>query len=168
MYSRHLALPANKFLCPITALHKKKAKFLSEALITDITDYDSRRLANKRKAFWSKILGISLSTLTTILLGWQGVEGKNLIIIKNVTLLLSACVTILAAWDAFFNHRELWVRYTSTTTRLKAIQSDLNYLLAGTPDPNQEKLDQLYDRYDTVLDEASALWLDLPERRTCS
>jgi ABC-type multidrug transport system fused ATPase/permease subunit len=144
----------------------EKAKFLEQALAAGVTSFDSRRLANKNKAFLSKILSISFSTLTTILLGWQGVPDKTLITVKNVALLLSACVTIVAAWDAFFNHRELWVRYTSTANRLKAIQSDLNYLLAGTPNPNPEKLDELYGRYHAVLDETNASWQDLRKEQS--
>jgi len=145
---------------PESTANDDKARFLDEALTKQIASFDTRRSQNKKKAFLSKILSISFSTLTTILLGWQGLTNPTLTVVKNIALLLSAVVTILSAWESFFNHRELWVRYTSTLTRLKTIQSDLHYLLAGA-NVNDDKLDELYNRFQAVIDETNASWVAL-------
>src|SRR5689334_6541408 len=76
----------------------------------------------------------------------------------NVALVLSAVVTMLSAWDAFFNHRALWVRYTTIAAELKAIRSHLNYAtVGGTGDDSI--LDQLFAQYQAVLKATNEWWL---------
>lgn len=144
-----------------TSAPARKAKFLSDAIAHQVDSFSKKRKSNRAKAFWSNILSTSFSAFTTILLGLQGIENSNLIIIKNTALIFSACVTVLATWEAFFSHRELWVRYTTTLTNLKAIQSDLAYLLTGNPNPPEEKIDELYLSFCSVLKETNTNWLSL-------
>jgi hypothetical protein len=42
-----------------------------------------------------------------------------------LALVLSALVTLFGEWDAFFNHRALWIRYTKTRYQLIGIKSEL-------------------------------------------
>ena len=38
-----------------------------------------------------------------------------------------AKATAITAWDDYFGHRWLWIRYTETLGMLRSIEADLNY-----------------------------------------
>jgi len=118
---------------------------------------DARR-RNRRNAFLLRFGTAALSAATTVVLGLQGFETYR-VLLKNVALILSASVTVIAAWESFFNHRELWVRYTATLGLLRGLQSDLEYACAGNI--QAEGLDVFHDRLNAILRETNASWLQL-------
>lgn len=146
---------------PEESLATSKEIYLRKSLAEEISTFEEKRILHKKRAFVFKIAGTAFSTITTVLLGLQGLESQALLV-KNLALILSACVTIISAWDAFFNHRELWVRYTVTSRRLRDVMSDLDYLLAGENHAASDaKLDELYSRFRAILDDTNSSWLKL-------
>jgi hypothetical protein len=136
--------------------------YFRQTLEKTIDAFEERRLYHKKRAFRFKILGTSFSTITTVLLGLQGFGPGTLTVIKNIALFLSACVTIIGAWDAFFNHRELWVRYTGSFRRLTELQTDMEYLLAGDAHADKgAELEKLYARFQAIVQETHISWLQL-------
>ncbi len=92
-----------------------------------------------------------------MLLGLQGVGQKYLL--RNSALLLSAWVTLLSTWDSFFNHRGLWGRYTTTCAALRAVESDLEYLLLkGSGMYTEGQIDELHERYQAIIQETNQWW----------
>lgn len=143
-----------------------KAKYLAESLQAQIDAYGKRRDTNKTKAFWFKMLATSFSAATTILLGLQGLEFVSFvnapIIARNVALVLSALVTLFSAWDAFFSHRSLWIRYTKTLTQLVAIRSELEYLSSNNNEGLlAEDVDRLFQAFQSTLEETNQFWQGL-------
>ena len=142
-----------------------KLKYLAESLKSQIESFHKRRTANKKRAFWIRMLATSFSAATTILLGLQGLEYIKFIdaslIVKNVALVLSAFVTLFGAWDAFFNHRALWIRYTKTLTELVGIKAELEYLSSGNEGLKEEEIDRLFQKFQAALEETNSFWQSL-------
>jgi hypothetical protein len=139
---------------------QEKVDFLKENIDKQIGSFSARRTANKRKAFWFKMLATSFAAITTIMLGLRVPEDAAAQM-KNAALVSSALVTLFGAWDGFFNHRALWVRHTITETQLKGIRSDLAYLLCSDNHGTEKEVDALYSRYTSVLNETNASWQQL-------
>ena len=71
--------------------------------------------------------------------------------------LLSAIVPVIVAWDAFFDHRWLWVRMTGAHSALFKVQDDLAYAEANKT-LSQKRLDGLYQEFRKAVDETSEEW----------
>ena len=138
-------------------LATEKAKYLSRALKKTSSEYNAKRGENKRKALLFKLTITGFSGATTVLLGLQGIGQEYLL--RNTALLLSAWVTLLSTWDSFFNHRGLWARYTTTCAALRAVESDLEYLLLMDDGMyTDEQIDELYDRFQAIIQETNQWW----------
>ncbi len=138
---------------------EERTEFLSKALGSNIDSFNRKRQNNKTKAFLFKMSITALGGATTVLLGLEDVSDPTLF--KNAALVCSALITLLSTFDAFFNHRALWVRYTQTYTELLAIQSDLNYALAGGPGTLQtDEIDALYRRFSLAMRRTNEWWQD--------
>ncbi len=139
---------------------EQKSALLTEKLTELIGSFSKNRRTNKRKALYLKLSITALGGATTVLLGLQGVERETLV--QNIALVFSALVTLLAAWDTFYNHRGLWVRYTETVNRLRDIEARHEYLQAGGTDAlKEDDLDALFERIRQTLRETDAWWQEL-------
>jgi hypothetical protein len=78
----------------------------------------SRKNRDKGKAFRSSIAVVTLTGVSTVLLGLDvATEVKP--ILSNIALALTATATVASAWAAFFNHKALWILRDNTLYRLK-------------------------------------------------
>jgi hypothetical protein len=64
----------------------------------------------------------------------------------------------VASFEAFFDPRWLWVQYTATLFKVYSISDDLDFLVAKSPDPPPEKVDELYTRLQEVLRASGTAW----------
>ncbi len=82
-------------------------------------------------------------------------------------MLLSAFVTVFATWEAFFDHKGLWVKYTRARAQLQSVKAELEYMLAGgdllLPD---DKIDPLFRQYQQILEETNSSWLQMRSEDT--
>lgn len=78
-----------------------------------------------------------------------------------VALLMSAILSILSVWDAFFAHRQRWIQTNETLMRLYELRSDLNFERAMGGALNEEFVREIYRRYTQILQEANKGWKDL-------
>src|SRR5947207_6943056 len=109
----------------------------------------------KREAFRVKIVSAILATIVTVLLGLK-LQSLDLIAsFNNVALVLSAAISVLSAYEAFFDPRALWVRETVTSARLKDLQRDLRFWASGQePDGiDREALNAFKSKLNSITDE---------------
>jgi len=80
-----------------------------------------------------------------------------------VALALGALVTVLAAMEAFFNHRGLWVSRTVTVRRLEELRRHVDYRLAGLNDGeiSPQLVDELLAELDHIVADDHKAWLRL-------
>lgn len=140
----------------------RKIKFLSEKIDKRIDSFKERRGENRRKTIRLKFLSLSLASLTTILLGINGLNTSSKLLFQNVAFILSAITTFLTALDTFFNYRALWIRYTVTLNELYELKDNLEYLCTNeTINIVKEDLDRLYQQYQRILNETNTNWTEL-------
>ncbi len=139
-----------------------KAEFLKEKISKLVDSFKKRRDRNQRKAIRIKFISAVLAAATTILLGLNGFNSSEKLVIQNIAFILSAAVTLMSALDAFFNYRGLWIRYQGTLNELYELRTDLEYLLTqGMHNIKEEELDRLYQRCQIILKETNSSWADL-------
>jgi hypothetical protein len=81
-------------------------------------------------------------------------------IIDLAALAISASIAVVSAYEAFFDHRWLWIKYTNTLSQLYAISDDLDFIVAGASLPTDEELEKLHIRRQSILKETGAAWYD--------
>jgi hypothetical protein len=123
--------------------------------------FDAKRQKNKFLAFGLKIAIALLSAGITVLLG-IAFPGKEEGTYKNIALGLSALSAVMGTWDAFFNHRTLWIRYTIAANRMRSLLEELKYQTAknegGLP---AEASDEMFEKYQQIVAEANHAWEDM-------
>lgn len=125
--------------------------------------YRRRRRRDKRKAFTLQMATVCLSATITVLLGLR-TAGDVRTWLLNIALVLGALVTVLAAAEAFFTHRRLWVLRTTTVRRLEGLARRLGFLAAG-PESNSDQaaLDRCLAELNRILSDDQKAWLHLRE-----
>lgn len=117
-------------------------------------DFERRRRRDKKKSFLLQMATVVLSAGITVLLGLR-VDGLN-VWFSNIALVFGALVTVCAAWDAFFEHRQLWIIRASTVFRLESLERRLRTL-----GPNNGGLGGLADELEQILADDHREWQTL-------
>jgi len=135
-----------------------------EAQLKDLADrFKQDRQRHKRLAVALKALTVSMAGVVTVLLGWKVSSEAQSLLFANIALLLGAAITVVSAYEAFFDPRALWVRETVVFARLIDLERDLAYAVAGAKDGDVDSgtLETLKARLDAVLEESLKGWLRL-------
>jgi Protein of unknown function (DUF4231) len=123
--------------------------WLHGELDRQIVAYRRRRRRDKRKAFFLQMATVTLSATITVLLGVR-VTGDAQQTLADAALALGALITVLAAAEAFFGHRGLWILRTETVRNLETLNRQINYYESGLDGAPAESRD--VDRYRAELD----------------
>jgi Protein of unknown function (DUF4231) len=124
--------------------------------------FQSMRKRDKRRAFRLQMGTVAFSATITVLLGIR-VGARVQPVLANVALALGALVTVLAAYEAFFNHRGLWLNRTVTVHRLFELRGQMSYRLAGLEDSEvqPEVVDELIAQLNQILEDDHHAWMRL-------
>jgi hypothetical protein len=115
---------------------------------------------NKNKAWILKTSSIVLSAAIPVLLGFTVDSESTRTLLKNIALVMGVFVTLLNTYDAFFDHRALWINEKLTLRRLNGLKSDLEFYALSHP-PKEIKDDELRtfkNRFDRILQDHSREW----------
>lgn len=143
-------------------MNTKDQQAYLEKQIADLIDrFKKDRERHKRLAVLLKALTVSLAGVITILLGWKMASQSTSLLFANIALVLGAVITVLSAYEAFFDPRMLWVRETVVFARLNDLERDLAYAKSGAPDGSLDSstLEQFKVRLDKMLEESLQGWL---------
>lgn len=91
--------------------------------------FGRRRRRDKRKAFGLQMATVTLSATVTVLLGLRTSDATRTWLL-NIALVLGALITVLAAAEAFFTHRRMWVLRTATVRRLETLSRHIDFHMA--------------------------------------
>lgn len=107
------------------------SRLLRTELERQIAYFNRSRERDKRKAQFLQVSTVALSATITVLLGIRaGDEARN--VFANIALTCGAIVTVLAAFDAFYNHRQLWIIRAHTVAELNVLRRRWLFHEAGT------------------------------------
>jgi hypothetical protein len=105
-------------------------RFLRGEVDRQLALFGRRRRRDKRKAFALQMATVTLAATVTVLLGLRTSDTTRTLLL-NIALVLGALITVLAAAEAFFTHRRLWVLRTATVRRLETLSRHVDFNAAG-------------------------------------
>jgi hypothetical protein len=128
-----------------------------------VSRYARECAKHKTRALTLKITSVLLATTITILLGLKFENDARKVLLSNIALVLGGLITVLSAYDAFFDPRSLWVRETVTFARIKDLQRDLRFWAAGldNEEADAQALERFKRRLDRILDESLRYWMKI-------
>jgi hypothetical protein len=145
--------------------HLKEVEFLRKRLQQEIDSFRQRRASNRAKAFLVKIVTVALGALATVAIGIKSyLPSKYEPWLSAFALCVTAVIPIVATWEAFFDHRWLWIQYTATLGMLYSLSDELEYAIATELPLGQTKLDDLYARFQTALASTNSSWAEKRSR----
>lgn len=135
-------------------------EILQEEIAKMIQFTNCRTKQNKVKSFRIYISIAISSALITFLVAIGDDFPNYKTIIKMLTLFFSAMSTIFAAWDSFYNHKELWVIYGETRDRLKELQ--LKTKLASEEEKtDSEYINDIHKDFQAIVSKGNFKWKEL-------
>jgi hypothetical protein len=139
-----------------------RVAFLRAELDRQLARASSQRRRDKGMAFRLQMATVALSAAITVLLGVR-VGTRVQPVLADVALAFGALVTVLAAFEAFYNHRGLWVNRTVTVQRLYELRRRVEYQLAGLVDGEVQPdvVDELFAQLNQILADDNQAWLRL-------
>jgi hypothetical protein len=138
----------------------KQAEMLKQHLDNVLGNYRLKRKRDRRRATYLKLGSVFLGSAVTVLLGVRAPEDFEMVL-KNAALAIGALIAVLNAFDAFFDHRTMWVRRTATVARLHDLQRDFQFYLAGLSDvpADPAELERFKNRLTRILQDDTTEWL---------
>jgi len=108
---------------------------------------------------------VVLSAVITVVAGfkWDWVEEPQT---RNIVLVVGALVTIISAWGAFFSPKDFWHLNNETYSKLRALQSKLEFLERAEDFSEREadSVKELYAEYQGMLDGHDKKWRELRQK----
>ena len=142
------------------ANERATASDVLEAEIRDrLEEFTKKRRRDKGKAFGLKIGAAALGALITTLLGLNYPAHESEL--KNAALVAGALVGLLNAWDAFYDHRELWVKRTVTVSRLKKLKRSVRLARAESHTLSKHAIADFKAELDRITDDDVTSWVQL-------
>lgn len=139
-----------------------------ELLLKDIEEnirmFEKRRERHKNKAKILKLSSIVGSALVTVLLGLKTIQNN---LISDITLMLSAFITIFNGIEGFYNHRSLWIKDVKTLTSLRELKRDLEFYIAGESEEqiSVKTLARFKDRLQNICNDDVKTWSKIKEEQ---
>ena len=141
-------------------MEKKSSKFeiLNEEVSKMVAKTAASSLNNKLKSFRIYIgIAISSAIITFLVAIGNDIPKEGAFIIKVIILLFSGTSTILAAWDGFYNHKQLWINYGETKNQLSSLELKLK-MLDDDERKDDKKLDRIFEEYQEILSNGHNKW----------
>ncbi|WP_030276486.1 SLATT domain-containing protein [Streptomyces sp. NRRL B-24484] len=137
----------------------RQLAFVEQEVRSELRIRTRRRDADRRRAFALQISTVGLSAVITVLLGVQVGEPTRQWL-SDVALGLGAAITVLAAWQAFFSHRALWLQRSDTVHRLAALERRLAFHRAGPAgaDPEPAQVAEFLAAYEEIVQADHDAW----------
>ncbi len=99
-------------------------KYLQGDLKDRIAWQTKRHRWERAKSLIRKTLAVALAATITVLLGLEG-DVVDATVAKNLALVFAAVIVLVNAWEAFFNHRGMWICTPRTGQSLMLLRPTL-------------------------------------------
>ncbi|MFD8495999.1 SLATT domain-containing protein [Amycolatopsis sp. NPDC059657] len=116
----------------------------------------SRKTRFRRRSVMVKLLALTLSATSTIILGLQNLNGWT-----GTAFALVAVVTVIGALEPFFAWRSLWVLMEEIQHRFYRLRDDVAFYVAITPADELDVavLRAKFDEYQAIWDQVGTRWI---------
>ena len=141
----------------------EKIEFIRSRIDSLKVVFKSDRDRHKILSLGLKISVAILAATATVLLGWQSPVESQKLLIQNLVLVINASITVIAVYEAFFRPKKLWIRETIVFSKLKDIERDFEYALAGST-LTEEHLTEYKDKINSILKASLEEWVEDKKR----
>jgi hypothetical protein len=139
-------------------------ELLEYKLSTQIAEFNNSRQFYRRSHFHLTITTAIASSLTTVLIGAGSVIRQPWW--SLLPLFVSACVTAVAAYEAFLRPKDMWVQKTNTWMALQNILENLEYEKSKNETSlSQDEIDAFYRRFENAIMSEHQLWMTVRTSR---
>ena len=140
-------------------------EYLKEMLPKRIERLEASVNRYRGRFFITQMSTVVISGAVTTIAGIKGTWLPESVA-SNWILVLSAIITIVSAFGAFYAPRETWHLKAATQARLYALQ---NKLVFASKDPQFSSKEQaicqdVFDEYEKILTEHNQVWLELRKK----
>jgi hypothetical protein len=134
----------------------ENCEHLLKLLDKDISYFQKALSRNRYRLLSIKFSSAIMTVTIIILLGLTSKDGMNRVI-TTTALIVGGSIAILNARDVYLRQKDLWVKRTITTMRLKQVKMELKCLITerNVSIPNSA-LDLLFARRDQTLENHQA------------
>ena len=140
------------------AIQNEKIMFLKEQIGERLKKTDSSRVYYRRQSFRFYMLTAILTGITTIILGLNLHDADYAEIVRVTAIIITTFVTILNVYNAFFNHKELWVAYNNATNRFHQLKFEIEFAETGGTAIDEAGAEAFRKNYQDIIDELNATW----------
>lgn len=139
----------------------EKYGYLLNEISSQKSAFLKRRRRDKHRAFLLAMATVTLSAAITVLLGMH-VSTASRQILANIALVLGALTTVLSTYEAFYNHRGLWIGRSITLSRIEDLERRVNYTAQDdTAEQDGRHVDHFMAELNRVIWEGREAWLRL-------
>jgi hypothetical protein len=144
----------------------EKMDFLKQEINARLAHVDGSRLFYRKMAYRLYMSAIMLGAVTTVLLGLN-IEGFKEVI-RITALIITASVTVINAYMAFFNHKDLWLAYNLAQNRFKTLLFEIEFTEKGGEPLQMSQVMAFEATYQSIIDELNSTWQKnrTPEKKT--
>lgn len=114
----------------------------------------NRKSRFRRRAAIIRIIAVTLTAVSTVVLGIQAIPER-----ASIALPMVAMVTVLGTLENFFSWRSRWALMEEAQYRLNRLRDEMDYYIVTTPSVNLER-----DRLNKFFGEQQEIWADVSRR----
>ena len=141
--------------------HDQSLALLRKLIKDNLENFQSSRWYNERWAFRLRMAIVGLGALTTFAIATGNsplLSSAAKAYVDISALFFSAAVTLISAWEAFFDYRWFWINYTNSVMQFHSISSDLDFALTRDSRLTDAQIQTFYDRIQAVCHETNDAW----------
>lgn len=133
-------------------------QFLEREVAEQVRGYDDSRQFYRSGFYNYTLASAVVSAVTTVLIG-IGQIYKQQVWISILALVASAGLTVIAAWNGVFRHRELWIQKTDTWMALQKLEANIQFAKTKSRGVlTLEQVDNFYQEFEAILLSEHELW----------
>jgi len=144
-------------------LVESQAEYLKTLISERVNSLNSSVRWYRQQYYIAAMSVVVLSAVITVVTGISFLNGNWT---KILVLVLSASVTVISAWGAFFSPKESWLLAADILNKFRALQTHLDFVLrAGSSEENNSELiSRAFDEYQKILAEYNHKWREIREK----
>lgn len=135
----------------------EQLELLKSKIDDRINGINSRRLYYRRQAFYAFIGTAILSALATVLLGLQS-QSRYIETIRISCLIITSIITIINTYNAFFNHKELWIANNNALNKFYELKFNIEYFEKESQPWDMQSLLIFKQTYQEILNDLNQIW----------
>lgn len=137
---------------------QEKLNFLKRLIDERINSINSGRLYYRKQSFIIFIGTAILSAVVTILLGSNVEPPSWKEAVRITALVITTIITLINGYNAFFNHKDLWIAHNETRNRLFQLKFDIEFYEAGNANLDEATIARFKKTYQEILDDLNQSW----------